>query len=77
MKKRSSSHQCYQTMAGGRPMVGSRPMAGSRSPYPVFVKQKTTWMRFLLFCLIGRQETAVVTLQPIRVTNSHRFHPYR
>jgi hypothetical protein len=71
MKKRSSSHQCYQTMAGGRPMVGSR------SPYPVFVKQKTTWMRFLLFCLVGRQETAVVALQPIPVTNSHRFHPYR
>ncbi|MEJ2748215.1 MAG: hypothetical protein P8183_09955 [Anaerolineae bacterium] len=62
MKKRSSSHQCYQTMASdGRP------------PHPVYPKQKTTWMRFLLFCLFGRDDTAVVALQPIRVTNHHRF----
>ncbi|MCB9421563.1 MAG: hypothetical protein H6667_17290 [Ardenticatenaceae bacterium] len=71
MKKHYSSHQCYQTMAA------SRSMAGSRFPYPVFVKQKTTWMRFLLFCLYGRGDTAVAALQPIRVTHNHRFHPYR
>lgn len=69
MKKRNSSHQCYQTMAG------SRSTAGSPSPYPVFVKQKTTWMRFLLFCLLGRDDTAVVALQPICVTHHHRFPP--
>ena len=67
MKKHAASYQCYQTMAA------SRPMDGSRSPYPVFVKQKTTWMRFLLFCLYGRDDTAVVALQPIRVTYHHRF----
>jgi hypothetical protein len=67
MKKWCTSQQFYQTMAG------SRPMDSSRTPYPVFAKQKTTWMRFLLFCLVGREDTAVVALQPIRVTNHHRF----
>jgi hypothetical protein len=66
MKKRYTSHQCYQTMA-----------ANGRSPYPVFVEQKTTWMRFLLFCLYGREYTAVAALQPIRVADNHRFPPHR
>jgi len=66
MKKWCTSQQFQQTMA-----------ANGRSPYPVFVKQKTTWMRFLLFCLVGRDDTAVVALQPVRVNNNHRFPPYR
>lgn len=66
MKKQTAPSNFYQPMAGN-----------GRTPHPVFVKQKTTWMRFLLFCLVGRQDTAVVALQPIPVTNNHRFHPYR
>ena len=66
MKKQMTSHNYYQPMA-----------SNGRFPTPVFAKQKTTWMRFLLFCLYGRECTAVASLQPIRVTNNHRFHPYR
>jgi hypothetical protein len=73
MKKQTAPSNFYQPMAGNACAEQSR---SGRTPYPVFVKQKTTWMRFLLFCLVGHQDTAVVALQPIRVTN-HRFHPYR
>ena len=63
---RKNRHFChfYQTQAGN-----------GRFPTPVPSKQKTTWMRFLLFCLYGREEgTAVAQLKPIPV-RSHR-NPY-
>ncbi len=74
MKKQTSPNNCYQPMAGNACAEQSR---SGRTPFPVYSKQKTTWMRFLLFCLVGRPDTAVVALQPIRVINNHRFHPYR
>jgi hypothetical protein len=64
MKKQMTSHNYYQPMA-----------SNGRFPTPVYSKQKTTWMRFLLFCLYGRKAT--VALQPVRVTHNRRFHPNR
>ncbi|MCP4428831.1 MAG: hypothetical protein GY803_30465 [Chloroflexi bacterium] len=62
MNKRTSSQHFYQTM------TDRCPMTGSRFPHPVFTKQKTNWMRFLLFCLYGC-DTAALTPQPIPVQN--------
>ena len=69
MKKHCSSRNFYQTMASN----GAK--ANGRYPHPVFVKQKTTWMRFLLFYLFGHEATAVPKLQPIRVQNNRK--PYQ
>ena len=66
MKKWASTYTYYHPMTGN-----------GRSPYPVYSKQKTTWMRFLLFCLIGREYTAVVALQPICVQNHRNPCPRR
>ncbi len=60
MKKQTSSRNNYQTTA-----------TNGRFPSPI-PKQKTTWMRFLLFCLFGWRDTAVPQLQPIRIQNRYQ-----
>lgn len=66
MKNKQAYCHFYQTQAGN-----------GRFPYPVPSRQKTNWMRFLLFCLYGRESTAVASLQPIPVrshSNPHLRH---
>ncbi len=66
MKKHYSSNNFYQTVAGN----------GRRS-FPVCSRQKTSWLRFLPFYLFGWRDTAVVTLQPVRIANNRKIHPHR
>ncbi len=64
MSKQFSSNHFYRAMANGR------------FPRPVYSRQKTGWLRFLLFCLVGR-DTAVPAPQPIPVQNQRQPYPNR